>query len=59
MIVGTPEHPYYSKALQDDGHNWMITCNEGWRESIICSGMYEWTADWLVGILQGRPYASR
>lgn len=57
MSDGTPEHPFYEKVLQEDGRNWMVTCNEGWRESIVCTGMYEWSADWLVDTIQGQPYA--
>jgi hypothetical protein len=56
----TPEHPLYAKVLQDDPGGtptYMIICNEGWRESIVCTGMYDWAADWLVDVLQGRPYA--
>lgn len=34
-----------------------ISCNEGWRLSIVCSGMYEWAADWLLEVLGRRPYA--
>jgi hypothetical protein len=35
-----------------------ISCDEGWRQSIVCTGMYEYVADWLVEILQGKPFAS-
>lgn len=36
---------------------YMVTVDEGWRQSILCTGMYEWAADWLVTELQGRPFA--
>lgn len=52
--------PFYRKVAQDDGKAtqlYLISCEEGWRESIVCTDMYEWAADWLVDILQGRPYA--
>ncbi len=58
--VSPPVQPFYCKVAQDDGKAtqlYMISCNEGWRESIVCNDMYEWAADWLVDILQGRPYA--
>lgn len=52
----SPEAPLYRKT--PGGNNlWMVTCDEGWRESIVGSGMYEWAADWLVGVLGRRPYA--
>jgi hypothetical protein len=34
-----------------------ISCDEGWRVSIVCTGMYEWAADWLLGVLGHTPYA--
>lgn len=59
---GTPERPLYAKARQrPEGDRvtgyFMVTVDEGWRQSIVCDGMYEWVADWLVEVLQGRPYA--
>jgi len=56
----SPESPLYSKVLHDDGkmtRTYFIVCNEGWRESIVCEHMYEWTASWLVDLLQEKPYA--
>ena len=52
----------YRKVAQEkpntDGTQlWMICCDEGWRESIVCGGMYEWAADWLIEQIQGKPYA--
>jgi hypothetical protein len=58
--AGSVERPLYAKVLQDDGFatpRYMVTVDEGWRESIVCCDMYEWAADWLVEVLQGRPYA--
>jgi len=52
--------PFYEVIGQERaGHTsrYMVTCDEGWRKSIVCRDMYEWAADWLVGILQGQPYA--
>ena len=42
-------HPHATKIF-------MVICDEGWRESIVCNGMYEWSADWMVGQLQGKPF---
>lgn len=56
----SPLTPFYRKVAQDDGkatQQYLISCDEGWRESIVCTDMYDWAADWLVEILQGRPYA--
>lgn len=56
----SPDHPLYEKVLEDPVRptkTYMITCDEGWRESIVCMGMYEWAADWLIGVIQGLPYA--
>lgn len=57
---GSVEAPYYSKTLQEGGGatpRYMITVDEGWRQSILCCDMYEWAADWLVEVLQARPFA--
>jgi hypothetical protein len=54
------EEPVYTKVLDPDSGNtqlWIISCDEGWRESIVCEGMYEWAADWLIGVLGRRPFA--
>lgn len=56
----TPEHPVYRRVLDlNSGATpiYLIVCDEGWRESIVCSGMYDWAADWLLSLLDGRPYA--
>jgi hypothetical protein len=66
----TPEAPIYAKIQQERqerggaaGHArpatplYIITCDEGWRLSIVCDGMYEWAADWLLGVLGRQPYA--
>lgn len=58
-IVGEPSEdcPLYEVVKQDGGTNfYMITCNEGWRESIVCTGMYKHVADWMLTMIQGRPY---
>lgn len=57
---GSPEKPFYRKVEEGKGgatKTFLISCSEGWRESIVCTGMYEWAADWLVSELQGRPFA--
>ena len=56
----TPEHPVYRKVHQGGDtatRMFMITCDEGWRSSIVCTDMYEWAADWLVDVLGRQPYA--
>jgi hypothetical protein len=59
-VSPTPEHPYYAKVLHDlRGQKtpmFFIICDEGWRTSIVCERLYEQTADWLVGQIQGKPY---
>jgi hypothetical protein len=58
----TPDKPYYSKFPEDQEtatRFFGISCNEGWRSSIVCTGMYEWAADWLVDQLQGKPFANK
>jgi hypothetical protein len=40
------------------GPSWMVCCDEGWRESIVCGHMYEWAARWLVARLGRIPYAT-
>lgn len=52
----TPECPRYEAVKADDGW-WFVDVNEGWRESVVCTGMYEWAARWLVEQLQGKPFA--
>lgn len=62
MSDGTVEVPIYRKSPETDWTGktplFMIVCDEGWRESIVCNRMYEWAADWLVSVLQGKPYAA-
>lgn len=56
--LATPQRPIYWKVKQEEGRNhFMIVCDEGWRSSIVATGMYEWTADWLLEVLGRRPYA--
>lgn len=52
--------PEYRKVEEGKGgatNTYMIVCDEGWRESIVCTGMYGWAADWLLRRIQGKPYA--
>ena len=59
--AASPERPAYGKVPHDDGgatQLWMITCDEGWRSSVVCERVYEWTADWLLDVLGRRPYAA-
>ncbi len=54
----TQEKPHYYYSEEGEGSNlFVVKCDEGWRISVVCSGMYEWAARWLVAQLQGKPYA--
>jgi hypothetical protein len=60
MTSGTPESPvYHAEPQGGDGATqfYMITVDEGWRSSILCTDMYPWAAEWLVEQLQGKPFA--
>jgi len=61
---GTVEIPVYRKVLYKGPPEhatplWLITCDEGWRSSIVCTDMYEWAADWLLEQIQGKPFAPK
>jgi len=56
----TQEHPVYTMVLEDTGDGadrYMIRCDVGWREIIVCNGMYRWAAEWMLQVLGNRPYA--
>jgi len=56
---GTPEQPVYRKVNEQRNtatEIFMIVCDEGWRESIVCTGMYEWSANFILSHIQGKPY---
>lgn len=58
----SPDEPLYRKVEQTRGDGrgssfYMVTVDEGWRQSIVCCDMYEWAADWLIDAIDGRPYA--
>lgn len=54
----TPQHPFYDVMKFAVGSlGWGVRCNEGWRQSIVCTGMYQWAAEWLADELQGKPFA--
>lgn len=56
----TPENPHYETVREEHPEGtklYMVTVDEGWRSTIVCGGMYEWAADWLVEQLQGKPFA--
>jgi len=60
MTDAAEPSPAYRKVSHDDGlptTQYMIVCDEGWRQSIVCERMYGWAADWLLGILGTQPYA--
>lgn len=57
-VEPTPERPVYTMIRQQGASNmYMIRCDEGWRQSIVCEGMHEWAARWLIGLIQFKPYA--
>lgn len=56
----SPESPQYRKQEQSLEYRnqkksatkmFMIVVDEGWRSWILCTDMYEWAADDLLGIL--------
>lgn len=56
----TEERPHYSAFrhhTEKATNIWSVAVNEGWRSTVVCSGMYDWAARWLVKELQGKPYA--
>lgn len=56
----TSQNPRYTMVLQDGDSatdSYMIRCDEGWREMIVCEGMYGWAAEWMLQVLGNRPYA--
>lgn len=56
----TPQRPKYEKRpVTGRGATkfFTVVCNEGWRESIVGTDMYEWCADWLIEVLDRRPFA--
>ena len=58
-VGASPARPVYSKIAESDSGataRFMIVCDEGWRSSIVCEGMYGDAADWLLGILGHRPF---
>jgi hypothetical protein len=50
------EHPAYAAEETASG-TCLVSVDEGWRRSVLCVGMPKWAADWLVGQLQGKPFA--
>ena len=52
--TATPEIPEYRKRIQDGTGTslFMIIVDEGWREWILCTGMYEWATDGLLEVLR-------
>lgn len=56
MSNPTEARPLYAKVREAPGSNlFMITCDEGWRSSILATGLWERVADWLIGLIQGQP----
>lgn len=48
--------PFTGHTRKTATQTFMIICDEGWRECIVCEHMYEWAADWLIEHIQGKPY---
>jgi len=60
-IIGEPSEdcPLYRLVCMDISAPtklYMITCDEGWRQSIVCTHMYKHIGEWLLTMLQGRPF---
>lgn len=53
----TPERPIYRKVRPEGSRLFHIECDEGWRSSIVATGMYEWAADWLLVVLDRQRFA--
>jgi len=58
----TEEHPHYryqpaAEPRISGTSLFLVVVDEGWRSTVVCTGMYEWAAKWLVEQLQGKPYA--
>lgn len=57
---GTEEQPLYTVVEHEyrgGTHLYFISCDEGWKESILCVKMYKRDADWLVSLIQGQKRA--
>lgn len=60
VAPGTEAEPRYFRVEHPGSaatRQWMIVCDEGWRQSVVCSGMYEWAADWLLALMGRQPFA--
>jgi hypothetical protein len=57
---GTVERPIYTKFNDSKPgqttQTFGISVDEGWRQSILCNGMYERDADWLIEQIQFKPF---
>lgn len=61
-MEGSKEKPIYKCQPEEASkplNFWMVTVDEGDRNSIMCTGMYQWAAEWLVEQIQGRPFAPK
>lgn len=57
-VEPSEQHPRYAAVQQEaPSRLFMVMVDEGWRQSVMCSGMYQWAAEWLADFLQGEPYA--
>jgi hypothetical protein len=56
--VPSEEHPVYSVVpehpLRPQGLC-LIMWSEGWRTGVLCSSVRRAEADWLLGMIQGKP----
>ena len=56
------EHPTYTMINMatliydaDGCNNYMITVHDGEHTDVLCDGLSQRTAEWLVGVLADRP----
>lgn len=56
MSAPTEQRPNYYKVRERIGSNlFMVMCDEGWRVSVLATGMWERVADWIIASVQGQP----
>ncbi len=52
--------PLYYKVLQNPEaatETYLIVCDEGWRQSIVCADVQRWAVDWLLALIGRCQYA--
>jgi hypothetical protein len=58
----TEARPHYrkfpmTKSTPNSTQTWGISVDDGAREHILCIGLYDWSVDWLLEQIQGKPFA--